>query len=260
MANRTDRGARQIKGMNPQFLLETIIRNKIYGSIYWKEKCFALTANTLIDRAIELLYIGGSYGANKHPTDFMCLVLKLLQIQPEDDIINEYLQASDYKYLVALAAFYIRLTFKAKDVYLKLEPLLADYRKLRARNPNGSYYITHIDEFIESLLTTDSIFEISLPPLTKRRILEINKEIEPRISLLEADLDLNEDQPLNEEEEDYLKNIEIIPKQNEKSDSEDDIKNNKKQRKEVQEEQKLDPNSAEYWLELRKKLNIPTPK
>ena len=34
----------------------------------------------------------------------------------------------------ALAAIYIRMTFRAVEVYELLEPLLKDYRKLRLRN------------------------------------------------------------------------------------------------------------------------------
>lgn len=141
MANRTDTSARQINGMNPQYILETILRNKIYNSMYWKEKCFALTSETIIDRAVELKYIGGTVGGNKSPTDFISLILKLLQIQPDKEIILEYLNNKDYKYLTALAAFYIRLTSKAKDVYLQLEPLYVDYRKLRVRNSDGSFKV-----------------------------------------------------------------------------------------------------------------------
>jgi pre-mRNA-splicing factor 38A len=139
MANRTDTSARQIHGMNPQYILETILRNKIYNSMYWKEKCFALTSETIIDRTVELKYIGGTIGGNKSPSDFISLMLKLLQIQPEKEIILEYLNNKDYKYLTALAAYYIRLTSKAKDVYLQLEPLYVDYRKLRIRNSDGSF-------------------------------------------------------------------------------------------------------------------------
>jgi hypothetical protein len=54
-------------------------------------------AETLIDKAIELNSIGGVYG-NQRPTHFLCLLLKLLQIQPEKEILLEYLQAEDFKY------------------------------------------------------------------------------------------------------------------------------------------------------------------
>jgi len=152
MANRTDTSARQIHGMNPQYILETILRNKIYNSMYWKEKCFALTSETIIDRTVELKYIGGTIGGNKSPSDFISLMLKLLQIQPEKEIILEYLNNKDYKYLTALAAYYIRLTSKAKDVYLQLEPLYVDYRKLRIRNSDGSfkaiYFIINFNCFL----------------------------------------------------------------------------------------------------------------
>jgi hypothetical protein len=44
------------------------------------------------------------------------------------------------RYLRALAALYIRMTFRAVEVYELLEPLLKDYRKLRQRNM-GSYLL-----------------------------------------------------------------------------------------------------------------------
>ena len=38
------------------------------------------------------------------------------------------------RYLRALAAFYVRLTFDAIDVFETLEPMLDDFRKLRFRS------------------------------------------------------------------------------------------------------------------------------
>lgn len=38
------------------------------------------------------------------------------------------------RYLRALAAFYVRLTFDPVNVYEILEPLLDDYRKIRTRS------------------------------------------------------------------------------------------------------------------------------
>lgn len=54
-------------------------------------------AESLIDKAIETKYIGGVYG-NQRPTEFLCLILKLLQIQPEKEILVEYLRADEFKY------------------------------------------------------------------------------------------------------------------------------------------------------------------
>ena len=55
------------------------------------------SAETLIDKTIELQSIGGVYG-NQKPTEFISLLLKLLQIQPEKEILVEYLRADEFKY------------------------------------------------------------------------------------------------------------------------------------------------------------------
>jgi pre-mRNA-splicing factor 38A len=277
MSNRTDSKAKQIHGMNPQFLLETILRNKIYNTMYWKQKCFALTSETLIDRAVELKYIGGTFGVMKNPTDFMCLILKLLQIQPAEEIINEFLSEdyADYKYLRALAAFYVRLTDKSHQVYMKLEPLYNDYRKLRILNPDGTYNITHMDEYIELLLNSESVYDITLPKLTKRAVLEQSQEIAPRLSLLEADLNLD-DENLEGEKDDYDFNLPEDKSQSEsESDEEKYIKRQENDERPLTKKQKieqindadvdenideklkkLDPDSPEYWMLMRKKIGI----
>lgn len=43
MANQTVKDAISIKGTNPQYLIEKIVRTRIYDSRYWKEDCFGLT-------------------------------------------------------------------------------------------------------------------------------------------------------------------------------------------------------------------------
>jgi pre-mRNA-splicing factor 38A len=46
---------------------------------------------------VELKYVGGMYGGNLKPTPFICLVLKMLQLQPEKEIIVEFITNEDYK-------------------------------------------------------------------------------------------------------------------------------------------------------------------
>jgi len=82
-----------------QNLVEKITRNKIQASIYWKEKCFGLSAETMIDRAVGLRSVGGMYGEPNKPTEFICLILKMLQIQPDFDIVVELIRNEDYKYV-----------------------------------------------------------------------------------------------------------------------------------------------------------------
>lgn len=59
MANRTLKDAKNIHGTNPQYLIEKIIRSRVYDSMFWKEQCFALTAELMVDKAMELRFIGG---------------------------------------------------------------------------------------------------------------------------------------------------------------------------------------------------------
>jgi len=103
----------------PQSLVEQVVRLRIWESAYWKEECFALTgehtrscawnhgnhrslAVSLIDKAIKLNAVGGVYD-NTKPTQFICLLLKLLQIQPEKEILVEYLLVEEFKYALSPA-------------------------------------------------------------------------------------------------------------------------------------------------------------
>ncbi|WWC70758.1 uncharacterized protein I206_104709 [Kwoniella pini CBS 10737] len=190
MANSTLRGTKSIHGGNPQYLIEKVIRARIYDSLYWKEQCFALTAESIIDKAIALKSIGGVTDRNT-PTPFISLTLKLLQLQPEKEILIEYLLAEEFKYLRALSAFYIRLTFRSLEVYEILEPLMKDYRKLRLAH-SGGYTLTYFDEFIDELLTQERVCDIILPRLTGRSVLEETEGLEPRKSLLEEEEEENQ--------------------------------------------------------------------
>ncbi|CAB4019910.1 Pre-mRNA-splicing factor 38A [Paramuricea clavata] len=163
MANRTVTDAKSVKGTNPQYLVEKIVRTRIYESKYWKEQCFALSAELLVDKAMGLEYIGGTFGGNIKPTPFLCLVLKMLQIQPEKEIVVEFIKNDDYKYVRALGAIYMRLVGTSLDVYNYLEPLLNDYRKLKVQNKMEVFELTHIDEFIDELLREDRVCDVILP-------------------------------------------------------------------------------------------------
>lgn len=179
MSNRTVRGAHQVHGQDPQLLVEKIIRERIYDCLYWKEECFGLNAETILDKAVELNYVGGTFG-NQRPVPFLCLLLKLLQIQPTLPIIDEYIQQADFKYLRVLALFYYRLVGSPAAVYTKLEPYLADRRRLRLRQPSGVFALSHVDTVVDDLLTQERVFGIILPRLPKRTVLEDADELDPR--------------------------------------------------------------------------------
>ena len=201
MANRTVKDAKNIHGTNPQYLIEKIIRSRIYDSKYWKEQCFALTAELLVDKAMDIRYLGGVFGGNVKPTPFLCLTLKMLQIQPEKDIVVEFIKNEEFKYVRALGAFYLRLTGSSLDCYKYLEPLYNDNRKLRRQNRNGQYELVHMDEFIDELLRDERVCDVILPRVQKRHVLEENNELEPKISALDDDLDeemASDEEPVEE--------------------------------------------------------------
>ncbi len=201
MANRTVKDAQTIKGTNPQYLVEKIIRTRIYDCKYWKEECFALTSELLVDKAMELRYIGGTFAGNIKPTPFLCLVLKMLQIQPQKDIIVEFIKNEEFKYVRALGAFYMRLTGNSIECYKYLEPLLNDYRKIRMQGRDGKFVLSHMDEFIDHLLRDDRYCDVILPRIQKRDVLEETNDIEPRVSVLEDDLDGVADSDTDDDDE-----------------------------------------------------------
>ncbi|XP_039457254.1 pre-mRNA-splicing factor 38A isoform X1 [Oreochromis aureus] len=205
MANRTVKDANSIHGTNPQYLVEKIIRTRIYESKYWKEECFGLTAELVVDKAMELKFVGGVFGGNIKPTPFLCLTLKMLQIQPEKDIIVEFIKNEDFKYVRLLGAMYMRLTGTAVDCYKYLEPLYNDYRKIKSQNRNGEFEVMHVDEFIDGLLQSERMCDVILPRLQKRQVLEEAEMLDPRISALEEDLDEVESSEEEDEEEDKVK-------------------------------------------------------
>lgn len=88
-----------------QNMIEKILRMKIYDSTYWKEHCFALTAEAVVDKAVAINSLGGTFGGARKPTKFVCLLLKLLQLQPDKEIIIEFIKNEDYKYVRVLGMF-----------------------------------------------------------------------------------------------------------------------------------------------------------
>ncbi|CDW60716.1 pre mRNA splicing factor 38A [Trichuris trichiura] len=206
MANRTVKDASTVKGTNPQYLIEKVVRSRIYDSRYWKEECFALSAELLVDKGMELRFVGGVFGGNVKPSPFLCLQLKMLQIQPDKEIVIEFIRQEDSKYIRALGAMYLRLTFSSIEVYQYLEPLLNDYRKLRWMSKQGSqlrfftatkhaqlelieFELMHMDEFVDRLLREERFCDIQLPRLQKRDVLEETGQLPKRISLIDEELE-----------------------------------------------------------------------
>lgn len=111
-------------------------------------------------------------------------------------MVREYLEygGEKFKYLRALAVFYVRLTRQAKDVYLLLEPFFQDTRKLKRRTRMGTS-LTFMDEFVDDLLTKDRVCGTTLWKMPSRTMLEDLDVLEPRVSPLGDIEDLLESDP-----------------------------------------------------------------
>ncbi|KAI6780914.1 uncharacterized protein J7T54_003055 [Emericellopsis cladophorae] len=189
-------------GLNPATIMEKAVKDRIVDSYFYKEQCFALNEADIVDRVVDhVSFVAGTLGGTQRPSPFLCLAFKLLELAPSEAILDMYLAygGEKFKYLRALACFYLRLTRPAKDVYAKLEPYLEDRRKLRRKNRQGTS-LTYIDEFVDDLLTKDRICATSLWKMPKREILEDLGQLEERISPLQHMLD-EEDEEENGEEE-----------------------------------------------------------
>jgi pre-mRNA-splicing factor 38A len=182
-------GDLQIKFLasDAQRILPSILRDRIYESRYWKEQCFGIDAETILDRSREIDSLGITYGGSSRPTHFVCLLLKLLQIRPDLTVLKAYLDHStpvapplssprnDLRYMRALAVLYVRLVGTPRTVFELLEPCMSDFRTVHIISQDGSFKCIFFDEFVESLIGASNSVEsidLPLPYLPSRKALE----------------------------------------------------------------------------------------
>ena len=126
-------------------------------------------------------------------------------------------------------------------------------------NSEGKIVLTHMDEFIDELLKKKNVFDIAMPELVKREVLE-REGLKQRVSLVEKEIEGEE------EEEDIFGDIELPDgffkekkrkreEDNEKGFLEETQEQIGKKRKESG-DKVIDENSDEYWLALRKKIGL----
>jgi len=111
----------------------------------------------------------------------------MLQLQPQIEIILDFIYQTEYKYMTAIGCLYLRLVEQPKLIYQELEKLYTDYRKLRLRE-SYDFKILHMDEYIDQLLHEEYVCNILLPTLPTRYQLENLEDstlrLSPRISPL----------------------------------------------------------------------------
>ena len=172
MANVTDPLVSQLSGTDPQNLMEYITRQKIYDSRFWKEECFGLTVSDVLEKCCTQLQTIGPL-----PCHCLKLTLKLLQLNPEHDLVQKaFVEQDEFKYARAIGCLYIRLTSRPAEIYTSLEACYADFRKLRLwRAQSQTWDIVRLDEYVHELLTPAAVTNclgMALPRLPARRVLQ----------------------------------------------------------------------------------------
>jgi pre-mRNA-splicing factor 38 len=178
--------------VNKAYLLEPIIRHRIQESVFYKQYLYLTNEATILPVIINhVKYIGGTDSFGK-PSEFLCCVLRLLELDPSVDIIDVYrdqLGYNEFKYLTAVVLLYIRLCATSAEVYNKLDKYYQDYRKLRfkLKSPEFdshqmaiNYKLTYIDEWVDELLLKDRVVDIKLPRLVPRQQLLEKQLVQPR--------------------------------------------------------------------------------
>lgn len=174
---------------NKSYLLETIVRNRIKDSIFYKQYLYLTNEQTILPVIIDRVkYIKG-LDNNNRPSPFICCLLRLLEINPPNKIIQLYLKYPQFKYLTALILIFIRLTKPAIEIYTIFDGYYTNYRKLRTqlttpKFDNGipiNFGISHIDELVDELIIKDRVVDIILPRLASRETLVEKGLINERI-------------------------------------------------------------------------------
>lgn len=175
--NQTLKTAKRVHGVDPQTLIEKIIRERIYTCKFWTESCEPYEVTSVLNLANNLDHIGGVF-SNTKPCPFLCLVLKLLQIQPSLEVVLQQLSSKN-RYCSCLFALYLRMVAEPLVIYENLELMLACYSKVKMRKSDGTFYISTVDQFIDSLLQEDRVLDVILPRIQSREVFEEKGQLSP---------------------------------------------------------------------------------
>lgn len=165
--------------LNKSYLLETIIRNRIKDSVFYKQYLFLTNEQTILPVIVDHVHYIKGMNSNSRPSPFICCLLRLLEINPSSEILKIYLNQDKFKYLIVLVLMFIRMTKKSEEIYNLFDNYITNFAKLRIQlnDPefvNGipkSYSICYLDEFVDDLLTKQRVVDVILPRLVPRQIL-----------------------------------------------------------------------------------------
>lgn len=97
-----------------------------------------------------------------------------------------------------MGLFYLRLIGSAQEIYTVCEKFISDPRPMNLREISGEYRLKHMDEFVDDLVREQIMFDIVLPRLPKREVLQDQGLLEEKISPLETELQRLMEQEIEE--------------------------------------------------------------
>ncbi|RCK63787.1 Pre-mRNA-splicing factor 38 [Candida viswanathii] len=177
---------------NKSGLIEPIIRHRIQDSIFYKQHLYLTNEATILPVITQHVdFIGGTDSSNR-PSVFISCLFRMLELEPSKEIITTYLTQlnfNEFKYLTALTLIYIRLVYKSEEIYTIFDPYFQDFRKLRVKLKSPvfdlmriprHYTISHMDEWVDELLTNERVIDLILPRLVPRMTLVERGLVTPR--------------------------------------------------------------------------------
>lgn len=199
------KGVSRVHGLNPVLLIEKILRERIQDSYYWLAQACNMSFWDVLRAACLKLPLVGTYinGAKTRVASFMALLLRLLQLPAINDEIVEWLIVGNHKHKYATVLFmvYGRLIWEdSKSIYLLLERKLDDYRKIKVFD-GSEFTISTVDQIADDLLNKNKFFDMALPKLVNRWVLEDTLILEERDSKLADEFE----QQIEDEDEDAEK-------------------------------------------------------
>lgn len=187
--------------LNKASLVEPIVRHRVQDSIFYKQYLYLTNESTILNVIIEHVHYIGGTSANGKPSPFLCCMVRLLELEPKQEIIHMYLSqmgTNTFKYLTAMTLMYIRFVGSSEEIYSILEEYYKDYRKLRfqlkyPREHNGVhklYTLTYMDEWVDDLLHKERLVDLILPRLAPRRFLQEAGRLPARKYYIQLDSDV----------------------------------------------------------------------
>lgn len=161
-------------------LVEPIVRHRIQDSLFYKQHLYLTNELTLLEMVVQHVHFLGGTDTVGRPTPFLCCLLRMLELEPLQDIIDLYLTQNgfnEFKYLTALGLIYQRMVMLSEKWYLLFDASIIDYRNLRVKFKSPKltdglplhYGLMTMDEWVDMLNEQERVVDLIMPKLVPRR-------------------------------------------------------------------------------------------